>query len=51
MKAGLTTLGLAFPGTALESRAKLGILLGSLLAIIGIAILLTPRRGVEALPE
>jgi Na+/H+ antiporter 1 len=44
--------GLAFPGTGLESQARLGILLGSLVsAIIGIAILLTPRRGVEALPE
>ena len=41
--------GLAFPGTGLESQAKLGILLGSLVAaIIGIAILLTTRRGVEA---
>jgi Na+/H+ antiporter NhaA len=44
--------GLAFTGPGLESQAKLGILLGSLVsAIIGIAILITPRRGVEALPE
>jgi NhaA family Na+:H+ antiporter len=44
--------GLAFPGTGLESQAKLGILLGSLVsAVIGIAILLTTRRGVEAVRE
>ena len=41
--------GVAFPGTGLESQAKLGILLGSLVsAIIGIAILVTTRRGVGA---
>lgn len=34
--------GLAFPGTGLESQAKLGILLGSLVsAVAGIAVLLT----------
>ena len=44
--------GLAFPGTGLESQAKLGILLGSLVsAVVGIAILLTTRRDVETLPE
>jgi NhaA family Na+:H+ antiporter len=42
--------GLAFPGTVLESQAKLGILLGSLVsAFIGITILLTTRRGGEVL--
>lgn len=46
VKAGLATLGLAFPGTGLESQAKPGILLGFLVSpIIGIAILLTRRRG------
>ena len=44
--------GLAFPGTGLESQAKLGILLGSLLsAMIGMTVLLTTRRDIEALPE
>ena len=44
--------GLAFPGTGLESQAKLGILLGSLMsAVVGIAILLTTRRDVETPPE
>jgi NhaA family Na+:H+ antiporter len=44
--------GLAFPGTGLESQAKLGILLGSLMsAVVGIAILLTTQRDVETLPE
>ena len=44
--------GLAFPGTGLESQAKLGILLGSLMsAVVGIAILLTTRRDVKTLPE
>jgi len=44
--------GLAFPGTGLESQAKLGILLGSLMAaVVGIAILLTTRPDVETLPE
>lgn len=34
--------GMAFPGTGLESQAKLGILLGSLVsAVAGIAVLLT----------
>ena len=40
--------GLAFPGTDLESQAKLGILLGSLLAAaVGIAILPTTQRQAE----
>lgn len=37
--------GLAFPGTDLESEAKLGILIGSLVsAAVGVAILLTTQR-------
>ena len=37
--------GLAFPGTDLESEAKLGILIGSLVsAAVGVAILLTKQR-------
>ena len=43
---------LAFPGTGLESQAKLGILRGSLMsAVVGMAILLTTRRDVQPLPE
>lgn len=40
--------GLAFPGTDLESEAKLGILIGSLVsAALGIAILFTTQRRAE----
>lgn len=41
--------GLAFPGTDLESEAKLGILFASLLAaIVGIIVLLTTSRQAES---
>jgi len=44
--------GLAFPGTGLESQAKLGILLASLVsAVVGIAILATSRRDSRVLSE
>ena len=44
--------GLAFPGTGLESQAKLGILLASLVsAVVGIAILATSRRATGVLSE
>jgi Na+/H+ antiporter NhaA len=41
--------GLAFPGTELESEAKLGILLASLLAAtVGIIFLLTTQGQAES---
>ena len=50
--AALFISGLAFPGTGLESQAKLGILLASLVsAVVGIAILATSPRATGVLSE